>query len=170
MINHFRLKPTDVLLMHKIFRRRFFKYISFFLLYKTIFHSSLNKRNKKCSDFWVEKIDDSAFYDCLKIKMPICKSQQIIFFVGLPEPTRVKHLLGVPLLERLALPANVRLSWKSLPGTNNSSSLLRKSVNYGQIKLYNIVPWNIRLSEKEISRDKRSSWFSVSSVTKKKKF
>ncbi len=33
--------------------------------------------------------------------------------------TRVKHLLGAPLQGRpLALPTNIRLGWKGLPGTN----------------------------------------------------
>ncbi len=40
------------------------------------------------------------------------------------QPTRVKHLLGPPHQRtgggrRGALPANIRLSWKGLPGTNN---------------------------------------------------
>ncbi len=35
------------------------------------------------------------------------------------EPTRVKHLSGSPILGRpLALPINIGLGWKSLPGTN----------------------------------------------------
>jgi len=36
-----------------------------------------------------------------------------------PEPTRVKHLSAAQLKGRpLALPLNIRLGWKSLPGTN----------------------------------------------------
>jgi hypothetical protein len=36
-----------------------------------------------------------------------------------PEPTRVKHLSGAPLKDRLlALPKNISLGWKGLPGTN----------------------------------------------------
>jgi hypothetical protein len=35
------------------------------------------------------------------------------------EPTRVKHLSGVPLQGRLlASPTNIRLDWKGLPRTN----------------------------------------------------
>ena len=35
------------------------------------------------------------------------------------EPTRVKHLSGAPLYGRLlASSTNIRLGWKSLPGTN----------------------------------------------------
>jgi hypothetical protein len=34
-------------------------------------------------------------------------------------PTQVKQLSGTPLWSRpLALPTNIRLGWKSLPGTN----------------------------------------------------
>ncbi len=35
-----------------------------------------------------------------------------------------------------ALPVNIRLGWKGLPGTNTGS--LRKSVNYGRKKFYRI--------------------------------
>jgi hypothetical protein len=43
----------------------------------------------------------------------------------------VKHLSCAPHLGKLhALQTNIRLSWKSLTGTN--SSLLQKSINYGQ--------------------------------------
>jgi hypothetical protein len=38
-----------------------------------------------------------------------------------------------------ALPTNIRLSWKGLPGKN--SSLLRTFVNYGRKKFCNIGPW-----------------------------
>ncbi len=56
-----------------------------------------------------------------------------------PEPTRVKHLSGAPLVGRpLALPTDIRLGWKGLPWTN--TSLLRKSVNYGRKKFYRISP------------------------------
>jgi hypothetical protein len=35
------------------------------------------------------------------------------------QPRRIKHLLGVPLKGKLlALPTNIRVSWKGLPGTN----------------------------------------------------
>jgi hypothetical protein len=35
------------------------------------------------------------------------------------KPTRVKHLSGAPLQGMLlALPANIRLGWKYLPGAN----------------------------------------------------
>jgi hypothetical protein len=38
--------------------------------------------------------------------------------------TKVKQLSGAPLLSRLlALPANNRLNWKGLPGTNTSLSV-----------------------------------------------
>jgi hypothetical protein len=32
--------------------------------------------------------------------------------------TRVEHLKGASLRQALALPENIRLGWKSLPGTN----------------------------------------------------
>ncbi len=36
-----------------------------------------------------------------------------------PEPSRVRHISGDPLYDRLlALPTNIRLGWKGLPGTN----------------------------------------------------
>ncbi len=38
-----------------------------------------------------------------------------------------------------ALPANIRLGWKFLPGTN--TCLLRKSVNYSRKKFYSTGPW-----------------------------
>jgi hypothetical protein len=63
MINHFRLKPTDVLFMHKIFIRRFLNINSLSLRYNTIYHGSLTKRNKKCSDFF-----SRTSYDRLMIK------------------------------------------------------------------------------------------------------
>ncbi len=38
------------------------------------------------------------------------------------EPTRVKHLLGVPLFGRLMnLPTNIRLGREGLPGTNTQA-------------------------------------------------
>jgi hypothetical protein len=47
----------------------------------------------------------------------------------------VKHLSAVQLNGKLlTLPANIRLGWKSLPGTNSS----QKFVNYGSKKFYNI--------------------------------
>ncbi len=40
-------------------------------------------------------------------------------FVGKAERTQVKHLSDAPLKGRLlALPTNIRLGWKGLPGTN----------------------------------------------------
>ena len=57
-----------------------------------------------------------------------------------PEPFTEEHLSDTPptpLLGRLlALSANVRQGCKGLPGTN--TSLLRKDVNYGSKKFYNI--------------------------------
>jgi hypothetical protein len=54
---------------------------------------------------------------------------------GSQEPTRVKHLSGAPLIVwLLALPSNIKLGFKVLPGTN--TQLLRKSVNYGCKKFY----------------------------------
>jgi hypothetical protein len=56
-----------------------------------------------------------------------------------PEPTRVKHLSGAPVYGRLqASPPNIRLGWKSLPGTN--TSLLGKSVCYSRKKFYSTCP------------------------------
>ncbi len=47
----------------------------------------------------------------------------------------MKHLSGVPLHGRpLALPTNIRLGWKGLPGTN--------TVNYVRKKFYIIGPWS----------------------------
>jgi hypothetical protein len=51
----------------------------------------------------------------------------------------INRLKDAPLQGRpLALPENIRLGWRGLPGTN--TSLLRKSVNYGRKKFYNTVP------------------------------
>jgi len=56
-----------------------------------------------------------------------------------------------PLTSRLmALYTNIRLGWKGLPGTKQSS-LLRKSVNYGRKSFVTLVPgeasvWRIRFS------------------------
>jgi len=47
-------------------------------------------------------------------------------------------LKGASLRLVPALPANVRLDWKGLPWTK--TSILRKSVNYGQKRFYNIGP------------------------------
>jgi len=51
---------------------------------------------------------------------------------------RVEHLKGASLGLSLALPANIRLGWKGLPGPN--TSLLRKSVNCGCKKFYSTGP------------------------------
>jgi len=48
-------------------------------------------------------------------------------------------LSGAPLLGRFqALPTNIRLGWKSLPGTN--TRLLQALVNYACKKFYDIWP------------------------------
>jgi hypothetical protein len=50
------------------------------------------------------------------------------------EPIRVRYLSDPPLFGRLlALPANIRLGWKGLPGTNTPAQ-------YGRKKFYNIGP------------------------------
>jgi hypothetical protein len=51
--------------------------------------------------------------------------QPSLMFAGKAEPTQVKKLLGAPLL---ALPANIRLGWKGLPGTNTLAY-------YGNLKI-----------------------------------
>jgi hypothetical protein len=43
-----------------------------------------------------------------------------------------------------ALPANIRLGWKGLAGTN--TSLLRKSVNYDRKKFYSTGPRDRKLT------------------------
>jgi len=54
------------------------------------------------------------------------------------KPTPVKHLSGAPLYGRPLVPTNNRLGWKGLPGKN--TSLLQKSVNYGNKKFYSTGP------------------------------
>jgi hypothetical protein len=40
-------------------------------------------------------------------------------FASMLEPNRVEHILGAHLKGRLtALPANIRLGWNGIPGTN----------------------------------------------------
>jgi hypothetical protein len=43
----------------------------------------------------------------------------------------------------VALPTNIKLGWKGLPGT--STSLLQKSVNYGCKKFYSTGPRTLKL-------------------------
>jgi hypothetical protein len=63
--------------------------------------------------------------------------------VRLLELGQVKYLSHVsPKGKVLALPTNNRLDWKGLPEEKHPS-LLRKFVNYGQKKFYNIGPWSI---------------------------
>ncbi len=48
--------------------------------------------------------------------------QPSIMFAERPEPTLMKHLSDVPLWSRVAaIPANIRLGWKGLPGTNTTN-------------------------------------------------
>jgi hypothetical protein len=62
----------------------------------------------------------------------------------------VKQCSVAPLLGGLlALPASIRLGWKSLPGTN--ASLLQKFVNHGQKEFYNIGPKLERLAKEKHS-------------------
>jgi hypothetical protein len=51
----------------------------------------------------------------------------------------VEHLKGASLGEAPALPANIILGWKGLPGTN-TAAYLQKSVNYGHKKFYSAGP------------------------------
>ncbi len=52
----------------------------------------------------------------------------------------MKHLSGAPLKGRpLALPANIRLGWKSLPGTN-TLAYYENQINYGRNKFYSAGP------------------------------
>ncbi len=54
----------------------------------------------------------------------------------------MKHLSGAPFYGRLlALPTNITLGWK-INVVEKHSSLLRKFVNYGRKKFYNIWPWS----------------------------
>ncbi len=56
-------------------------------------------------------------------------------FPGKADPYSSEYLSGAPLLGKLlALPTNIRLGWKGLPGTKTSS--LRKPVNYDLKKFY----------------------------------
>ncbi len=48
---------------------------------------------------------------------------------------RVKHLKGASLGQAPALPANIRLGLKSLPGTNTSSLLIRNLLQKSFIRL-----------------------------------
>jgi hypothetical protein len=50
----------------------------------------------------------------------------------------VEHLKGASLGEAPALPANIRLVWKGLTGTN--TLLIKNFVNYGRRKFYRIGP------------------------------
>jgi hypothetical protein len=59
----------------------------------------------------------------------------------------VEHLSGAPLGQAPALPAKIRLDRKGLPGTN--TSLLRKSVNYGQKSSMTYGPWWLGLGVNE---------------------
>jgi hypothetical protein len=50
----------------------------------------------------------------------------------------LKHLSGAPLWVRLlALPTNIRLDWKGLPGTN-TLAYYKKIITYVRKKFYNI--------------------------------
>jgi hypothetical protein len=67
------------------------------------------------------------------------------------EPKQMKHLSDTALESRLlALPKNIRLGWQYLP-RDKRSSLLRKFVNYGQKKFYNIGTWMYRLESENMS-------------------
>jgi hypothetical protein len=49
-----------------------------------------------------------------------------------PMSTQVKHISGAPPKGKLvALPTNIRLGWKSLPGSNNLA-YYENSINNGQ--------------------------------------
>jgi hypothetical protein len=52
----------------------------------------------------------------------------------------VKHLSGAPI--------SGRPGWKSLPGTNTISRLIRKSINYGHKKFYKIGPGGLNALNK----------------------
>jgi hypothetical protein len=51
----------------------------------------------------------------------------------------VEHPKGALLRQALALPANIRLDWKSSPGTSALAYFL-KIVNYDSKKFYDITP------------------------------
>ncbi len=51
----------------------------------------------------------------------------------------MEHLKGASLMKVLDLPANIRLGWKSFPGTNTITNY-KKFVNCGQKRFYNIGP------------------------------
>jgi hypothetical protein len=61
--------------------------------------------------------------------------------VFVPEkPLQPSLLFAVKVV---ALPTNIKLGWKGLPGT--STSLLQKYVNYGYKMLYSTPPRTLRL-------------------------
>jgi hypothetical protein len=69
---------------------------------------------------------------------------KLVFVPGNPfQPSlmfadKARAYTSEPSFRYVALPTNIRLGWKSLPGTN--SSLLRKFVNYVRKTFYNIDP------------------------------
>jgi hypothetical protein len=50
----------------------------------------------------------------------------------------MEHLKGASLGEATGLPANIRLGWINLTGTN--TSLLQKFLNYGQKSFITLAP------------------------------
>jgi len=63
----------------------------------------------------------------------------------------VEQLKGATIGLALALPANIRLGWKGLPGTN-ILAFYNKSVNYGHKKFYSAGPWhNLQMGSSIIS-------------------
>ncbi len=60
---------------------------------------------------------------CNKLECVLLASLSIVYCLQIrQEPTQVKHLSGAPLKVRLlALPTNIRLGRKGLPGTNASA-------------------------------------------------
>ncbi len=65
----------------------------------------------------------------------------LVLLLAMPKPTRVEHLSGDPSQGRLlALPANIRLDWKSLQGAKHPIFVIQTFVNYGRKKFYNIWP------------------------------
>jgi hypothetical protein len=73
------------------------------------------------------------------------------------------------LARLLALLANIELGQKGLPRPKHSS-LLRKLVNYGRKKFYNIGPWhtNVRIARKGLQGPNTVAYLSFASVTEKK--
>ncbi len=79
------------------------------------------------------------------VRMSAIINNVVILIVGMLSvfaPTRVKHLSGTPLQDGLlALPASIRLGWKSLPRTNTLAYY--KICELRIKKFHNIGPYGV---------------------------